>query len=1113
MKIGYSVVKVSMRAVALIFTFVCLILATGEVSAGEKPAPLKLEHADRLISSGENSEIVNLVGNVHLSHEDIDLYSQRATWYRKSGLVQFLDSVLVIDEQRRIMAQTVTYYRRDKRVTARGDVMMEDEEEKILLLCDDADYFRKSRQLNAVGDPVLILNPYDDLAKMEIKARRMEYFAEENRGVAYDSVEIIKKQMTSTSGHAEFFRDPERAVLTIDPAVVYGENELTGDTISIFTREKQMDRLLVNGDARAFYKTQPDTLVEDYTTAELTGRELEAFFAEDEIHKAVMRNNAISVYIPAITDTLTRGTNTASGDSITLYFDEGLIHRVFISGGARGHYVEPKFEEGAEEPKYDTTRYSGGEIDYRFDESEINLFGNAELRYQDMILNAGDIRYGIDTRILSARGIIADTTEDETEIPVLIQGNETLEGRKMTYNMDTKKGQVTLARTKYEGGYYRGEKIRQVSDDVLFVSQGNYTSCDNPEHAHYHFHSDRMKMIGKDKVVARPVILYIGDLPVFALPYYVFPIRKGRHSGFLTFEIGNFERGERFIRNLGYYWAASEYWDLETSLDFYENERMILNTNVRYSLRYRLNGSVGVNFARETDWIDYKKSLRTRWRINFAHRQTISPTTNLAASGSFVSDKSYIEDNVYDPEERLDRTVRSNANLTKKWKSSSLVIAADQTWNLDTDVKQQLLPSITFSRSSLPIFPEPGKSSEKKRAKPWEEPEEIKKRFYHSVYFSIRSTGKNFRQRLQNSDYWKEHQTVHTTSSLSSPQKLLGVLTVSPGINMTHTTYHVEWNPKVDSLGLETDRLFTRKTYNLNVSTNTTLYGTVRPNMLGIAGLRHVVTPSVSYRFTPEIEENEEYRSYTGVGASSRRSKSLSYSLGNLFQTKYISGDNEKKIDLFTMNFSGSYNFAAEEKKIGDLASSIRTAAIPHVNLDYNASYSFYNFDDSRRPLTNPRLKSASINTTIRGGYRAGKQEGDQDSISYSEESSRESFPRKGRSERTEFSGVGVEFTLKHRYQITKGISGTTKTQWLNLGLQMQPTSGWKISYNCQYDMKDKRIASQSLDIARDLHCWEGIFTWIPSGRIAGYYIRINIKSLPDIKIEKSEGGVRGGYY
>ncbi len=1112
MKTGCSVVKIGMKHFAFISAFVCLFFVSREISAGEEPEPLKLEHADRLISSGENSEIVNLVGNVHLTHEDIDLYSDRATWYRKSGLVQFLDSVLVIDGQRRIMAQTVTYYRRDGRVTARGDVKMEDTEENILLLCDEADYFRKNRQLNAVGNPILILNPHDDMAKMEIKARRMEYFGEENRGVAYDSVEIIKKQMNATSGHAEFFKDPERAILTIDPLVLYGENELTGDTISMFAREKQIDRLLVNGDARTFYKTQPDTLVEDYTTTELTGRELEAFFSEDEIQKAVMRNNAVSIYIPAITDTLTRGTNTASGDSITLYFDNGLIQRVFISGGARGHYVEPKFEEGAEEPTYDTTRYSGSEIDYRFDESEINLFGNAELRYQDMILNAGVIRYGIGTRILSARGIIADSTEDETEIPVLIQGNEKLEGRKMTYNVDTKKGQVTLARTEFEGGYYRGDKIRQVTEDVLFVSQGNYTSCDNPEHVHYHFHSDRMKMIGKDKVVARPVILYIGDLPVFAVPYYVFPVRKGRHSGFLTFEIGDLAPGERFIRNLGYYWAASEYWDLETSLDFYESVRTILNANVRYSLRYRLNGSLRVNFARETDWVNYQKSLNTRWMINFAHRQTISPTMNLSASGSFVSDKSYIEDNIYDPEERLDRTVRSNANLTKKWKSSALVIAADQTWNLDTDVKRQLLPSITFSRSSLPIFPEPGKSTAKERVRPWEEPEEIKKRFYHSIYFSIRSAGKNFRQRSQNSDYWKAHQTVHTSASLSSPQKLLGVLTVSPGINMTHTAYHVEWNPRVDSLGLETDRLFTRKTYNLNVSTNTSIYGTVYPNLLGIAGLRHVITPSVSYRFTPEIEENEEYRSYTGVGTNSKRSKSLSYSLGNFFQAKYISGEDEKNISLFTMNFSGGYNFTAEEKKIGDLSSSIRTTAIPRIDLDYNASYSFYNFDDSRRPLTNPRLKSASVNTAISGGYRTEKQDEDRDLDAPSGDSSRKGYPGRKGYEGKGFSGIGMEFTLKHRYQITKGETSTTKRQWLNLGLQMQPTSGWEISYNCQYDFKDKRIASQSLNISRDLHCWEGIFTWIPSGRIAGYYVRINIKSLPDIKIEKSEGGVRSGY-
>jgi lipopolysaccharide assembly outer membrane protein LptD (OstA) len=1096
------------------FVAVCGILVFGaRHSAADEARPLKLEHADQLISSGENSDIVNLVGNVHLSHEGIDLFSKRATWYRKSGLVQFIDSVLVIDEQRRITSRNMTYYRRDRRVTATGNVEMVDLSEDVVLTCDKADYFRKNRQLNASGEPVLVFNPSNDSTRMEIRAKRMEYFGDEDRGVAHDSVVIVKKEMTATGGYAEFYRDPEGAILTIDPKVVYEENLLTGDSISIFTQNKQIERLLVDGRARAIYRTQPDTLINDYTTAELTGKELEAFFQDDKIRKAVMRNNAISVYTPAITDTLTNGTNTASGDSITLYFGDGAIRRVHISGGAQGEYVEPKFEETQQTPVYDTTRYSGGDIDYNFDLSEIRLLSNGELQYHDMTLKAGDIRYNIDSRILSAEGIVGDSsTAAETETPVLLQGVDRLDGRKMTYNLDTKKGQVTMARTKYEGGFYRGDKIRQVSEDVLFVSSGNYTSCDLQEEPHYHFHSNKMKMIGKDKVVAKPVILYIGELPVFAVPYYVFPVRKGRHSGFLTFEVGNFERGQRFIRNLGYYWAASDYWDLETSLDFYENVRTILNANIRYAVRYRLNGSVGLSFARESSWVNYIKNLRTRWRVNFSHRQTLSQTTSLAASGSFISDKSYIEDNIYDPSERLDRTVRSNANLTKRWKSSALVIAVDQTWNLDTDVKQQLLPSISFSRSSLPIFPEPGKSGKKERVKPWEEPQEIRKRFYHSIYFSINSTAKNFRLKTENSAYWKEHQTMHTTASLSSPQKLLGVLTVSPGVNLTQTIYHVNWNPEVDSLGLRTERLFTRETYNLNISGNTSIYGTVYPNLLGISGLRHVVTPNISYRFTPEMKNNDAYLEYTGVGARSSRSKAISYSLGNLFQAKYVSEESEKKIDLFTMNFSSSYDFAAEEKKIGDLRSSVRTSAIPHIGLDLSASHSFYNFDGSRRSLKSPRLTTASINTTVRGGFKSGETEAGSDQGGFPQGRRDTGAPGRSGLRATGFSGVGLEFALTHRYQISKGQLATTKTQWLNLGLQLQPTEKWSISYECQYDMQDKTIASQSLNIIRDMHCWEGTFTWIPSGRIAGYYIRINIKSLPDIKIEKSEGGVGGRF-
>jgi hypothetical protein len=316
----------------------------------------------------------------------------------------------------------------------------------------------------------------------------------------------------------------------------------------------------------------------------------------------------------------------------------------------------------------------------------------------------------------------------------------------------------------------------------------------------------------------------------------------------------------------------------------------------------------------------------------------------------------------------------------------------------------------------------------------------------------------------------------------------------------------------VEDLGLETGRLFTRETYNLGINVGTDLYGTVYPNIMGLTGLRHVMTPSIGYTFTPEIENNGEYRQYTGVGSVSRRSKRINYSLNNLFQSKYLSGENENKLDLFTMSVNGSYDFVQEIRKIGDPVLSIRTSAIPNLSITYSSGYSFYNFDDSRRSLTNPRLKNISITSSLKGGFRPGGSgdDGGEDDIP----GGRGRSPFGGRRSGGSISSqIGFDFTLSHRYTMTRTQTGENETQWLDFALNLKPTLKWSMSYENRYSIEDKKIASQSLVITRDMHCWQGEFIWIPTGPIAGYFVKIYIKSLPDVKVETSEGGVRGRYY
>ena len=68
-----------------------------------------------------------------------------------------------------------------------------------------------------------------------------------------------------------------------------------------------------------------------------------------------------------------------------------------------------------------------------------------------------------------------------------------------------------------------------------------------------------------------------------------------------AFDLGNLE-DERFIRNLGYYWAASDYWDLKAAFDYYEGSGWLIRSQTRYAQRYVLSGSVAGSYNRQSSW-------------------------------------------------------------------------------------------------------------------------------------------------------------------------------------------------------------------------------------------------------------------------------------------------------------------------------------------------------------------------------------------------------------------------------------------------------------------------------------------------------------------------------
>jgi len=77
-----------------------------------------------------------------------------------------------------------------------------------------------------------------------------------------------------------------------------------------------------------------------------------------------------------------------------------------------------------------------------------------------------------------------------------------------------------------------------------------------------------------------------------------------------------------------------------------------------------------------------------------------------------------------------------------------------------------------------------------------------------------------------------------------------------------------------------------------------------------------------------------------------------------------------------------------------------------------------------------------------------------------------------------------------------------------NNELKKSLTEKWKISLSSGYDFTQKEMTLTSVNVYRDLHCWEMRFNWVPFGFRQSFSIDINVKSsvLRDLKLSRRRG-------
>lgn len=804
-----------------------------------------------------------------------------------------------------------------------------------------------------------------------------------------------------------------------------------------------------------------------------------------------------------------------------------------------------KKDSGLDSP---VTYSSQDSIVFQISGNSVQTYGDGKVKYENIDLESEYIELNVVKREVFAKGL-PDSTNEVKGSPVYKDASESFDADSMRYNFDSKKGLAFGIYTQQDEAYLHGGRTKIHDNKEIHIQHGKYTTCDDKD-PHFFVEMTKAKIVVDDKIVFGPAWVVVDEIPVpVVLPFGYFPIRKGRSNGIIIPTIGEESTKGFYFRNGGVYFGISEYVDFKWLADVYSLGSWRTTVSSNYKVRYRFNGNFSVTYASlVTNEIRQAPTFNVKWSHSQTQKSPYSP--NFSANVNYGS-AGYAKQNTYSTSEYLNNQVSSNIYLSKKFAGTPLAISASLSHsqnNIDSTITLTL-PQLRLTASTFTPL-------KRKHAVG-------KERFYEKIAVSYTGEMQNklVNAKLDSNFYRKEtldlfQSGINHSIPVSASFKLFKYITVSPSFNYQERWYTTklkkEWDDdyiqytKTDTIigGVRIDTLseFNRVyNYSLGVSANTKIYGMYRFRGQALKAIRHVVTPTVSYVITPDFSSDkygyygkyvknsngdEALYSYYEKGIygvpSSQKQSSISFSLGNNVEAKVRSKTDTvtgtKKIKLIeNLSLSGSYNFAADSLKMSLISLSGYSTILNRFTVRYSATFDPYAIgvkESDNGSRTQVRVNNYMIDKY--GSLWRKTQDQWATSLSYTFGPINDKDDNLNLPVDEMYSywdvpwNLSVSYSLsiprKYYYDYNNQLDSVSNNviQTISASGKVSLTKNWNIAFSTGWDFEEKGISYTTLNVYRDLHCWDMAFTWVPLGDRQRWEFVLKIKAsmLSDIKVE-----------
>ncbi len=689
-----------------------------------------------------------------------------------------------------------------------------------------------------------------------------------------------------------------------------------------------------------------------------------------------------------------------------------------------------------------------------------------------------------------------------------------------------------------------GTAKRHSNEEIHFL-KGRFTTCDLEE-PHYHFQLSKAVLIPDKRIVSGPMNLWVKGVPTpLGLPFSIIPQVEDRTSGLIFPELIPLSEYGFGFQNLGYYFPINDRLQTTVYATLYSRGSWGIKNQTDYAKIYKHRGVATLDYQQFRSGFP-ENINRNKFTATWIHKMEpkANPYWNFSSNVNFISDNN--AQNNLDPlnPQYFSNSFNSDINLTRAFPGKPVTAGAKLSLRQNALTHNISLSSPVVNVNTSRFFPFQRFVNGSSGAKGLVTRLGVTYSFEgqnRSVFAdTLIRDGQYDRIADQFQNGISQRVVVQTTGSLfKNTVKLTPSFTYQNIMNFQQITkFYVD---STNSTGVDTlQKLGLAHDLNFSMQMTTALYSYYRFVGKKKTMLRHVMTPSVSFIYIPDLNQSITdsigvdkapltyspfERSLYSVG-STRDQALISFGVNNTFELKRNSEkdtvEGVSRIRLIELlSATGSYDLLKDSMNLSNINLNLRLHPLQWLNIvstgvfspydwvdSSGATLGYYALDSSKRI---GRLLNVDIATTLTFTSKEGRKKLNEaiDQIENNWNADYQYFML-----HPEYAinfDIPWKISFSHVYTVLANTSINqfnpdrySQRQNLAINGDLSFTKRWKLTTTTNMDLKDLKVTNARFSLNRNMHCWALAFHWTPIGNNKSFLFSLRSTSslFSDAKID-----------